>query len=175
MADVTKYYISIDKDTSAPVGQYTSVAPEGETPPVPVPMDNCLLQEVSENDLGGLTPAEFCTAKNAVLVDEEFDSWVDKHSGLECAISEDPKSDGSNTPTVSMSLGLGGAAFKVMTGVGVALGGGHEGDLDGSGEGSFTVNITDSELTEAWVLVSPDGYADFVPVLFSFEVEAGDF
>lgn len=174
MSFTTHYFIYIDKATSALVSYCAHTLLEGVEPEAGSSED-LLVKEVSAEDLGELTLGEFFSTKKAVLSGEEFSYWVDKHSGLVCSISAMPKNDGSNTPYISMLDGLANSPFKTTSSSGIVLNSQAAGVLDGTGNGSFRIKITDGSITQGSVIVMPDGHQDFVPVVFGFDVEAGDF
>jgi len=169
-----EHFITIDI-ASASLLSYTSRVYDEELPQGPiVPAEGILVEEVSEQ-LGGLSLQEFFEQKTPVIVDGELSHWADRHAGLDFEISAVPKNDGSNTPFISLKDGLPYSAFIVVPSSGIACNSQAQGTLDGTGNGSFRVKVTDGSLASGSVTVLPRGHQDFVPVTFSFDVEAGDF
>ena len=176
MSETTRHYVLIDLATSLVAGyggSYSYTDSPGEDEAISPP--GTLMREVSNEELAGFSIGEFANSKKAVLVNEEFHHWEARHSGLNCAISAAPKNDGSNTPYISLADGLPNSAFRVTASAGVALNAQATGTLNGTGDATFRVKITDGSIVLGSVMISPDGHDDFVPVSFSFNVEAGDF
>lgn len=176
MTIIKKQFLKINRATAQIVGYSEYSFSAEDCPPDPTNDDpDVLVKAISEDDLGGMEMNEFLHAKKSVLVDGEFDRWEDKHTGLSCTISATPQADGSNTPLVSMNDGLPNSKFVTTSSRGVVTNSQSTGFLDGNGDGSFRVKVTDGSITTGSVTVFPDGHQDFIPVAFSFDVEASDF
>jgi hypothetical protein len=169
MSITKSYFISIDKVTSKMVGYCTHILSEGIIQNIESTED-ILVKEMSAEELGALTLEEFFFAKKAVLSGEEFSNWDDKHDGLSCIISENPKNDGSNSPYITMSDGLPNSPYITMSTYGISLNDASVGALDDIGGGIFQLRVP-TGITLGSITIHPDGHCDFKPVTFSLSID----
>lgn len=171
---LTRMYIMVNlalSESATSVEEYSS-EDSFVDPEVP---DGHELVILAEEDLGGLSFEEFVSSKKPIVTEGAVSGWEDRHSGLSMSISATPKNDGSNTPTISMESGLADSPYIAGSSPGIALNSDASGTLDGLGEGSFKVKVTDGSIKSGSVTVAPDGHRDFVPVTFEFDVDPGVF
>lgn len=145
-------------------------------PEIPEAEAGFVAVEVTGDDLGGLTLDEFWAAKKPVLGGSPltFTGWEDRDSGLELAISENPKDDGSNTPTITLSTGLPNSPYRARFTRYVSCSlTGCAGVLDGSGEASWMIRVQGGG--DFTLFVEPDGHSDFSPVSLAIVTDMGGF
>ena len=147
MAVVTgmKLYAIINKADSLLGGfidfPFTYEPPDPE--PTPSFSDpDIIFEYVSDATLGGLTIQEFIAKKKPVIVGGAFDSWADRSVAPTFDISENPKDDGSNSPTITLSGAPANAKFRISFSRAVSTDlSGLKGTFDGSGEATFKIKV----------------------------------
>jgi len=173
-----KQYYEVSKATGSFVGVlYMSELYDPDVSPEPSWGDTDTMYRVlvTPTLLSGEQVDAFPVKFRPVVSGGTVSGWEARHSGLNCTISAAPKNDGSNTPYISLKDGLPNSAFRATSSTGVALNAQAIGTLNGTGDATFRVKITDGSIVLGSVMISPDGHDDFVPVSFSFNVVAGDF
>lgn len=173
---VIKLYAIIDKTSKSVIQLKTLNKIYDDSDPEPTLNNtaNEYYQEVTLTDLAGLSPQEFLSKKTPVIVDSAFSSWADRAAPPIASIDVNPKADGSNTPTITISNGSANSNYKIIPSRNIDCNlTGLSGALDGTGGTTFKIRLYG--LGNFLITISPDNHEDFEPVSLSITVDPGLF
>lgn len=169
MTMIHKQYAKIGKVSELIEGTAILNTYWDDTPPEPTleDTDDHYLVYVPYASFGTQGLDKWLEGKKAVIIGGEFDSWTDRHNGLQGSCA-DLEYDGSNQPTLSLSSGLANSDFRVIVTPGI-----HctilSGTFNGSGEASALVKVT-GPVSDGGVIIIPDGHNDFKPFVYTLTI-----